>query len=69
MEIVLQSFKVRNDRNTAFLVIEKSIDKYGRIPFWNVYVKQDRSPFAYVLKSGLKNRPTKGQIQRYLESI
>lgn len=69
MTITLESFEVRNTDNNATIIISKEVVKFSSCPYWEVCVKPDRSPFAYVLKSGLKNKPTKKQIERYTESV
>jgi len=61
--IIIKSFAVRNESNTATLLIEQYAEKFAN-PFWRVLVEYDnRKGFAELIKNGLKNKPNTEQIK------
>lgn len=69
MTTVLQSFRYRNDRDTATIIVEQYQDKGARVPFWRIAYKYDTQPFTICYKGMLKNRPRPRAILEACASI
>lgn len=55
-------------QNGHILRISQILEKYSQTFVWRVCASYDGVTF-YVLKDGLKNKPNKRQIEKYLEQI
>lgn len=69
MTVTLQSFRYRNDRDTATIIVEQYQDKGARAPFWRIAYKYDAYPCGITLKGGLKKKPGRGAILAACASI
>ena len=54
--------------NRAKLSISRTIEKFARVAYWRVCYSINGKDF-YILKDGLKNKPTRKQIERYLATL
>lgn len=54
--------------NGHILHITKRMEKFSKVAVWRVCFSYDGFMF-YVLKDGLKNKPSKRQIENYLAQI
>jgi hypothetical protein len=66
MEIYTKTQTIETENGT--LHIAQVFQKFSNVGLWRVDFVRKNSAFGHCIKSGLLNKPTKRQIQNYIDS-
>lgn len=69
MTTILQSFKYRNERDTATIWVEQYQDKDMAVPFWKIFYRYDGMLAGVHYKTMLKNKPRRAVIENLRADI